>query len=522
MSKYLPLLRLGLVFGFVLFLLVLTTSCLKIDQINQPTTAQSGEVVTVTVTANHTSAFGGFLIRPYFGVHLPDGWTVIPPLNYNGGYTGSIIYDSDLSNLMESISAEPAQQWWVGMGDGHDPTLADSWAATGTMRLQTGNQAGIYYLDYMTGDSNDGINYDLRENIPITITGDYGAGWTLPSPDIRVGSETTVISVPLTLTDLGETTSDSFGLSIEPPAGWSGNFYFSIPVTRTELMTLYQSLSLTIQLNLPPNSPSGVHFIPITATSITNPNDTASTFLKIVILSGQRGYALTGNNILQIDPLTHQVIETIDISAYGSNPKAIALSSDKQHLYISFAGSSNLLILDAITYNLVASIPFANEPTDIAFTCDGKLALVISLYTLHVIDTTTLTAITTIPLSSLPSKIATSCANHLALITSQNNNTLIFIDTHQFSILKIIFGLREPADIVITANGKRAYITNVDDGSISVIDVINQNLLQTWNIYYDAQRLALSPDGQKLYTHDQNLLLVINTNTGQVTNSINW
>lgn len=520
MKIILPLLRLGKVIGLAFLLLLLVTGCLKIDRVNQPTEAQVGEIITVTVAANHTSAFGGILMQPYFGVHLPNGWAIVPPLNYTGGYTGSIFYDDSIATQMESIAAKPAYQWWAGIGNDHDPVLADTWAATGTLHIQSDNQAGIYYLDYMTGDSNDGVNYDLRESIPITITGNYGAGWRLSSPVTRIASGTTTVNLPLTLVDLGKVASDTFDLFIEPPSGWSGVFLTNVPITRTNLMTLYQSLPLTIQLNLPTNPSLGSYFIPVVATSNKNPNASASAFLEVGLLSDQKGYALSGSDIWVLDPVTHQTIKAVNISAYGSNPKAIALSSDKQRLYITFAGSSNLLILDTTTYSPIAFIPFTDAPADITFTCDGNLALVISLYTLHVIDTATSTVITSILLSGLPSKIATSCASHLALITSQNDNTLTFVDTAQFRILKVISDFREPADIVIAANGKRAYVTNVFDNSISVIDVINQSLLQTWNGSYDAQRLALSPDGQKLYTHQENRLLVINTNTGQVTNSI--
>ncbi len=521
MKSLLPLLHLGKVLGLACLLLLLITSCLKIDHVDQPAAAQVGEIITVTVAANHTSAFGGILIQPYFGVHLPNGWTVVPPLNYTGGYKGSIFYDDSLAAQMESIARKPAYQWWAGIGNGHDPVLADTWAATGTLLIQSGNHAGIYYLDYMTGDSNDGVNYDLRESIPITITGNYGAGWKLSSPVTRIASGTTTVNLPLTLVDLGKAASDTFDLSIEPPSGWSGAFLTNVPITRTGLMTLHQSLPLTVQLNLSATATPGLYFVPITATSTISSNAIASAFLKISLLSGHRGYALAGDTIWVIDPVTHQPIEAVDISAYGSDPNTITLSSDKQRLYITFAGSSNLLILDTATYSPIASIPFADELADIAFTCDGALALVISLYNLHIIDTATSTVVTSIPLPGLPSKIATSCAGQLALITNQNDNTLTFVDTNQSRILKTISGLREPAEIVVAANGKRAYAANMFDNSISVIDVINQNLLQTWDGNYDALRLALSPDGQKLYTQGKSQLLIINTATGKITTQIN-
>jgi DNA-binding beta-propeller fold protein YncE len=104
----------------------------------------------------------------------------------------------------------------------------------------------------------------------------------------------------------------------------------------------------------------------------------------------------------------------------------------------------------------------------------------------------------------------------LALTTHKDSNTVAIIDTNSMTVVKTISGFNLPGDIVVTADGQRAYVANAD-GTIGVIDLIDQVFIgniDTGNTTLG--QLAISTDGKSLYIGAGNRLLML----GQLTLSI--
>lgn len=507
--------RFGLILVILLLLVTIAlSSCVTIQNIDQPLYTKTNSIFTTTVTAYPDSSGDG---QPYFGVHLPEEWAVIEPVRYMGNYTGDLTYNAGLSAQMEGLSPKTGYYWWVGEGDTHSVSEPGQ-TATGTLRLQTGNQTGFYYLDYMTGDSHDGLNSDLKENFPITVTANYGAGWRTIRPPKYVASNVTTLTISTTLVNLGEAGYDSFELSVTPPVGWSANFFTTTIITNTEPMMLFQSLPLTIQVVLPAVISPGTKTISISATSSTQANATTSDLINIILLSDERGYALTDNNeVLTIDPATHQTTDRPqNLVSYA---ESLAIHPDQAYVYVSFPdnvlispGYHVLFIGNTITgeTNMHLLVDGA-ELGVIMFTCNGNKALISDrsnnkLFFLHTTNPrfpTQIGTITTLP--DIVHKIAVGgCGSNLALTTHKGNNSVAVIDTNSMNLVKTISGFNNPGDIVITPDGRRAYVANTD-GTIGVIDLVNQTLLDTLNVGNTTlSQLAISPDSQLLYIGSAN------------------
>ncbi|MEW5958905.1 MAG: hypothetical protein AB1801_14325, partial [Chloroflexota bacterium] len=474
--------RLGLMLGGLWLATIWVSSCVYIDSIDQPAQARAGEVITTTVVA-HPSVSYFWVGRPYFGIHLPEGWTVQPPLNYTGNYTGSINYDAALSSEMEDILAKPEYYWWVGVGNEHEVYTQNP--ATGTVHLQTSGQPGFYHLDYMTGDSNGGLNHDLREDILITITANYGAAWRSISSYQYTASEVSTVNIPVTLVDLGEAGFDTFDLSITPPPGWPANFYSNTQISNTGPMTLYQSLPLTVQVTIPPGAELGPASIPITAASTTASNAAASALINITLLSDERGYALTARNVIRVvDPVTHQIVFASSDGLTEHYAYSLAIHPRGEYFYLTFPdevsifpGYHVLLMINRVTQNTCFTmLPEGSKLGNIAFTCEGRKALVAdqisnTIFFLH-------TAAPRFPLyagaiENLPGivrdMVIGGCGTNLALVTYQNSDTITFINTKQMIITGAVTNFSGLTDIVVAPDGERAYVAN-EDGLIGIID----------------------------------------------------
>jgi len=151
-----------------ILILFLLSSCIFFQTINQPSVSLPNEIITVSITANTD----GGEYEPYFGVCLPIGW-IIPgdSLQCSGGYDEVIYYDDTLSIEQENASPAPeGYYWWAGKG------VADASAVGvvyGDLQIQTDSQTGIFSIDYMLGNSNNGVNLQRSDNHQIEIVDEY-------------------------------------------------------------------------------------------------------------------------------------------------------------------------------------------------------------------------------------------------------------------------------------------------------------------------------------------------------------
>ncbi len=136
---------------------LLITGCLEFKSINQPSSILPGEDFTVFIEATVESDNEG-VSEPYFGICLPNGWTIPgDSILCTGVYSGAIVYDSDLAIEQEDLSPAPeGYYWWVG--DGNEVLSPVYGTAYSEIQIQTSGQLGLFSIDYMLGNSRDGLN----------------------------------------------------------------------------------------------------------------------------------------------------------------------------------------------------------------------------------------------------------------------------------------------------------------------------------------------------------------------------
>jgi len=111
----------------------------------------------------------------------------------------------------------------------------------------------------------------------------------------------------------------------------------------------------------------------------------------------------------------------------------------------------------------------------------------------------------------------------LLYVTAELANAVDVIDPATRKVLvEIPTGEPQSHMLVLSSDGRRGYTANVSAGTVSVLDLTKRSLITTIPVAKSVQRLSMSPDGGRVFTHDQSAprIAVIDTATNKVTDWI--
>lgn len=285
------------------------------------------------------------------------------------------------------------------------------------------------------------------------------------------------------------------------------------------------------------------------------------------------------DNVSVVDLDKNAVIDTLPT---GNGPAGLSLSADGRVLYVVDSYSSNISVIDLESGEESKRFTAGNNPTGIGLSPDGKTIYVTSRRALLAPYGDTLKSELTvidgnrqrvsdrksIESAYLMENIAFTPAGDLALITMLRPKNYVpsiqveqgFIMTYGIVIIEPKENGRvaqllidepnsyysDPFDIVITPDGKKAFMTSSGVNCVSVIDIdsvrsiLNGSSPELMRSFAnnlgissrfvtkriktgaDPKGLALSPDGKLLYVAEQleDRIAVINTETLEKVNSI--
>src|SRR5438309_7766876 len=111
----------------------------------------------------------------------------------------------------------------------------------------------------------------------------------------------------------------------------------------------------------------------------------------------------------------------------------------------------------------------------------------------------------------------------LLYVTAELANAVDVIDPSTRKVLaEIPTGEPQSHMLVLSRDGRRGYTANVSAGSVSVLDLVKRNLITTIPVAKIVQRISISPDSRRIFTHDQDAtrIAVIDVATSTITNWI--
>lgn len=214
-----------------------------------------------------------------------------------------------------------------------------------------------------------------------------------------------------------------------------------------------------------------------------------------------------GTTVSVVNLTTNTIVGTITV---GLAPAGLAVTPNGEFVYVidyvdGNPGTGTISIIATSSNTVVGTIPGFSGPFQIAITPNGKYAYVTNFgsnnfspvgTTVSVVSLKTNTVIATIPIGIQPAGIAITPNGKLAYVTVYNTLYLgpDFTDlTPAQGIVKIIDTCTNkvicapidvgpsPANVAISPNGARAYISNYSGNSVSVINICDLMWLNACN-----------------------------------------
>lgn len=191
------------------------------------------------------------------------------------------------------------------------------------------------------------------------------------------------------------------------------------------------------------------------------------------------------------------------------DPETFDLHPDGQHLYISNEDDSEASVLDTETGEIVAHYSTGEEPEGVLITSDGRFAFVASeaANLVHVIDVQAKTVLKSIIVDTRPRRFALTPDEKQLWVSAELSGVVNIIDLATLEVVATVpflpKGMRKeqvtPVDVVITADGERAYVALGRANHVAIVDVASRKIIDYVLVGKRPWGLRLTADGKKLY-----------------------
>jgi YVTN family beta-propeller protein len=149
---------------------------------------------------------------------------------------------------------------------------------------------------------------------------------------------------------------------------------------------------------------------------------------------------------------------------------AMVISPDDRFIYAAHPLENFVSVIDTASPPTVTKVPVVNGPSGLAISADGKRLF-----------------------------IAGCGESNGNPPTDLNHGTLSVLDTSTMQGQQLFTG-RRSSSVAVNKAGTRAYVSNTDDGSVSVVDVSGTpEVTATISGFSDPARMCFSPDEKRLY-----------------------
>ncbi|MEM8527944.1 MAG: T9SS type A sorting domain-containing protein [Bacteroidota bacterium] len=223
-----------------------------------------------------------------------------------------------------------------------------------------------------------------------------------------------------------------------------------------------------------------------------------------------------------IDLQSNQVIHNISV---GGSPTALSVAPDGMKVYVTDFISDAVIVVDAISNTVDTAIVVGGDPFGILVSPFDEYIYATSFNgnTLSRIHPETY-EVDKISVTRRPFGIAVS-PTEPSLVTTHfdggNRRVVSIVNTNIYENLYNIQSGNVPLGIIFSADGKKLYVANNADDTVSIIDVDTEEKFDIKlgsAIRIDPYDLVLNADESKLYVSNQfeNTVSVINTATREV------
>jgi YVTN family beta-propeller protein len=214
---------------------------------------------------------------------------------------------------------------------------------------------------------------------------------------------------------------------------------------------------------------------------------------------GRLAYVTNGdeNTVSVVDTEARKTLANIPVGAY---PHGIRISPDGKQAYVANLKGGTVSVIDTETGREANQIPVGKGPAQVGFTPDGRLAFA-SLSQedkVAVIDPATRKVIKKVFVGTVPIQVYATPDSRLLFVANQGTKkspgrTVSVINLETFEIVKTIETGPGAHGVVISADGRYAYVTNIYANSVSIIEVKDLKVVATVPVGRGPNGISLTP-----------------------------
>ncbi|WP_300658342.1 cytochrome D1 domain-containing protein [Hydrogenophaga sp.] len=223
-----------------------------------------------------------------------------------------------------------------------------------------------------------------------------------------------------------------------------------------------------------------------------------------------------------------------------------SFSADK--VYVANEGADTVSVIDTTSFKTLASVRVGKMPHNVQVSPDGKFAWVTNNgepgpttdASVHkgmaqgaheamaqpgavwVIDTSTNAVVAQVPVGMHPAHVVVSPDGRFAYVTNGGDNTVSVIDTSSRSLVATISVGQFPHGLRTSPDGKEVYVANLKGGSVSVIDTTSQKEVAKVPAGKGPAQTGFTPDGRFAFVSlsQENAVAMIDPATRKVVRKI--
>src|SRR5262245_62387007 len=210
-----------------------------------------------------------------------------------------------------------------------------------------------------------------------------------------------------------------------------------------------------------------------------------------------------------IDIIDVARLEVIGKLATGPSPETFAIDEQRRRIYVANEEASTLSIVDMDQNIIVHEVPTGAEPEGVFLSEDGKILYVTSEVgdLVHIVDAEGGHVTQDVVVGTRPRRFAATPDRKELWVTAELSGEVYIIDRANFGVSgKIEFlppGMRKtdvtPVGLVMTREGKTAYVTLGHAAHVAVVDVPTRKIAGYILVGKRSWGIALSRDESRLY-----------------------
>jgi YVTN family beta-propeller protein len=186
-------------------------------------------------------------------------------------------------------------------------------------------------------------------------------------------------------------------------------------------------------------------------------------------------------------------------------------------VYVADEGANAVSVIDAATFKKIGSIQVGQGPHNVQVSPDGKWVWITNngepgkaaekvpksehgamagAVALWAIDTATDAVVAKVPVGMHPAHVVVTSDGRTAYITNGGDNTVSVVNTAAQRVTEVIPVGVSPHGLRISPDGKQAWVANLKGGTVSVIDIESRKQITQIAAGRGPAQVGFTPDGR--------------------------